>query len=148
MNLTQTNQAFTKNIHGSLAEAEREQHLRSLYLQLTKEVILNNIYEPGPHIDEGRQWPPHKALTMIGRKRLDNVQELVEQVLNQSIPGDLIETGVWRGGRQFSSVPSLKLMTCTIEKFSWLILFGEYHQSILKNIPRIAHTKEWRFLLT
>jgi demethyldecarbamoylnovobiocin O-methyltransferase/8-demethyl-8-(2,3-dimethoxy-alpha-L-rhamnosyl)tetracenomycin-C 4'-O-methyltransferase len=35
---------------------------------------------------------------MIGRKRLDNVQELVERVLDQSIPGDLIETGVWRGG--------------------------------------------------
>ena len=98
MNLTKTNQAFTKNSLGSIAEAEREQHLRSLYLQLTKEVIFNDIYEPGPHIDEGRQWPPHQALTMIGRKRLDNVQELVERVLDQSIPGDLIETGVWRGG--------------------------------------------------
>jgi len=41
--LTKTNQAFTKNSLGSIAEAEREQHLRSLYLQLTKEVILNNI---------------------------------------------------------------------------------------------------------
>jgi hypothetical protein len=98
MNLTKTNQAFTKNSLASIAEAEREQHLPSLYLQLTKEVILNNIYEPGPQIDEGRQWPPHQALTMIGRKRLDNVQELIERVLNQSIPGDLIETGVWRGG--------------------------------------------------
>jgi len=98
MNLTKMDQGFTKNSLGSIAEAVREQHLRSLYLQLTKEVILNNIYEPGPHIDEGRQWPPHEALTMIGRKRLDNVQELVERVLDQSIPGDLIETGVWRGG--------------------------------------------------
>jgi hypothetical protein len=35
---------------------------------------------------------------MIGRKRLDNVQELLEQILVNSIPGDLIETGVWRGG--------------------------------------------------
>jgi hypothetical protein len=149
MNLTKTNQAFTKNSLGSIAEAEREQHLRSLYLQLTKEIILNNIYEPGPHIDEGRQWPPHQALTMIG-KRLDNVQELVEQVLDQSIPGDLIETGVWRGGATIFMRASLKLMTCMIEEFSWLILFGEYHQSILKNIPRIAHTKEWislRFLV-
>jgi hypothetical protein len=94
MNLTKMDQAFTKNSFGFIAEAEREQHLRSLYLQLTKDVILNNIYEPGPHIDEGRQWPPHKALTMIGRKRLENVQELVERVLDQSIPGDLIETGV------------------------------------------------------
>jgi len=56
MNLTRTNQAFTKNRLGSIAAAKREQHFRSLYLQLTKEVILNNIYEPGPHIDEGCQW--------------------------------------------------------------------------------------------
>jgi Macrocin-O-methyltransferase (TylF) len=79
VNLTKTKEAFTKNSFGSIAEAEREQHLRSLYLQLTKEVILNNIYEPSLHIDEGRQWPPHQALSMIGRKRLDNVQELIER---------------------------------------------------------------------
>jgi hypothetical protein len=35
---------------------------------------------------------------MIGLKRLDNLQHCVERVLNDGIPGDLIETGVWRGG--------------------------------------------------
>ena len=35
---------------------------------------------------------------MIGLKRLDNLQSCVEQVLRDGIPGDLIETGVWRGG--------------------------------------------------
>jgi O-methyltransferase len=35
---------------------------------------------------------------MIGLKRLDNVQECVTSVLAENIPGDLIETGVWRGG--------------------------------------------------
>jgi O-methyltransferase len=72
--------------------------LRRMYLQLTKDIILNEIYEPGPHTHEGRDWPPGNALTMIGRKRLDNVQALIELVLANSIPGDLIETGVWRGG--------------------------------------------------
>jgi O-methyltransferase len=38
------------------------------------------------------------AHTMIGRKRLDNIQYCVETVLEDAIPGDLIETGVWRGG--------------------------------------------------
>jgi hypothetical protein len=38
------------------------------------------------------------ALTMIGRKRIDNLQECIESVLRDEIPGDLIETGVWRGG--------------------------------------------------
>ncbi len=40
----------------------------------------------------------HQAETMIGLGRLDNVQECVETVITDGIPGDLIETGVWRGG--------------------------------------------------
>jgi len=38
------------------------------------------------------------AHTMIGRKRLDHLQECVETVLDEAVPGDLVETGVWRGG--------------------------------------------------
>ncbi len=45
----------------------------------------------------GYEWPP-PAQTMIGLKRLDNIQFCVEDVLNKGVPGDLIETGVWRGG--------------------------------------------------
>jgi O-methyltransferase len=36
--------------------------------------------------------------TMIGRKRLDNLQACIETVLDDGVPGDLIETGIWRGG--------------------------------------------------
>src|SRR5687768_6987084 len=46
---------------------------------------------------EGLSWP-EGAETMIGRKRLDQLQQAVETVLREGIPGDLIETGVWRGG--------------------------------------------------
>lgn len=35
---------------------------------------------------------------MIGMRRLDNLQMCVETVLRDGVPGDLIETGVWRGG--------------------------------------------------
>lgn len=45
----------------------------------------------------GMDWPS-QALTMIGRKRLDNIQACVERVLQDQVPGDLIEAGVWRGG--------------------------------------------------
>jgi O-methyltransferase len=41
---------------------------------------------------------PRHAETMVGLKRLDNLQECVVHVLQRGIPGDLIETGVWRGG--------------------------------------------------
>ena len=45
----------------------------------------------------GLDWPTD-AETMIGMERLDNLQYCVETVLRESIEGDLIETGVWRGG--------------------------------------------------
>lgn len=46
---------------------------------------------------EGRDWPP-TAHTMIGLKRLNNLQHCVETVLRDRVPGDLLEAGVWRGG--------------------------------------------------
>lgn len=46
---------------------------------------------------EGKDWPV-LADTMIGLKRLDNLQQSIESVLRDGIPGDFIETGVWRGG--------------------------------------------------
>ena len=45
----------------------------------------------------GQIWPSY-AHTMVGIKRLDNIQYCVETVLADGIQGDLIETGVWRGG--------------------------------------------------
>jgi O-methyltransferase len=48
---------------------------------------------------EGRNWPPPPfAHTMIGLRRLDNIQFCIEEILSQGVPGDLIEAGVWRGG--------------------------------------------------
>jgi O-methyltransferase len=46
---------------------------------------------------EGKDWPS-LALTMVGAKRLDNLQHSVLTVLKDGIPGDFIETGIWRGG--------------------------------------------------
>lgn len=45
----------------------------------------------------GRDWPAD-AESMIGAKRMDNLQACVTDVLQRGVPGDLIETGVWRGG--------------------------------------------------
>jgi O-methyltransferase len=45
----------------------------------------------------GQDWPPY-AHTMIGRKRLENLRDCATQVIENQIPGDFIETGVWRGG--------------------------------------------------
>jgi hypothetical protein len=39
-------------------------------------------------------WP----MTMIGSRRLENVEYCMRSVLENGVPGDFIETGVWKGG--------------------------------------------------
>jgi O-methyltransferase len=53
-------------------------------------------YDPATR-REGRDHPLF-AHTMIGLNRLDNLQQCVLEALRDDVPGDLIETGVWRGG--------------------------------------------------
>jgi len=47
---------------------------------------------------QGLDLPPPDAETMLGVDRLDHLQELITDVLRREVPGDLIETGIWRGG--------------------------------------------------
>ncbi len=64
----------------------------------TRNWVLVKRYTDDPSIrEEGRDWPADGE-TMIGLRRLDNIQECVADVLRRGVPGDLIETGVWRGG--------------------------------------------------
>jgi O-methyltransferase len=46
---------------------------------------------------EGRDWPP-TAETMIGTARLENVRRCCVDAIHRGVPGDFMETGVWRGG--------------------------------------------------
>ncbi|BDV36175.1 macrocin O-methyltransferase (plasmid) [Methylocystis iwaonis] len=64
----------------------------------------------------GQDWP-RAAHTMVGVKRLNNLISLVSSVIQDGIPGDLIETGVWRGG-------------CCILMQGILETFGETHRKI------------------
>ncbi len=98
--------------------------LKNLYLDLMKRCLMNLIYdndanlETGDYVtnpDTGKLIPqsgkaysaeekltgviwPSVAHTMIGWHRLTNLQNCVEDILQNNIPGDFIETGVWRGG--------------------------------------------------
>jgi O-methyltransferase len=66
---------------------------------------------------DGRDWPSDGE-TMIGLLRLDNVQQCVTDVLARNVPGDLIETGVWRGGATIFMRAVLKAFRCT-DRIVW-----------------------------
>ena len=88
-----------------------------LYLDLLKKSLAGLIYEDPPKTvfpvgfltdnnpkgfvrifrGHGRDIPS-QAHTAIGLHRLDNIQRCMEMLLADGIPGDFIETGVWRGG--------------------------------------------------
>jgi hypothetical protein len=94
-----------------------EEDLRHLYLNMIKRCLLGLVYEDKPTAifretdeqkpdgqefdlsarTEGYDWPS-QAHTMVGLQRMDNIQYCVEQVIKENVPGDFIETGVWRGG--------------------------------------------------
>ncbi|MGE3808459.1 MAG: TylF/MycF/NovP-related O-methyltransferase, partial [Gemmataceae bacterium] len=59
-------------------------------------VVMQRPFDPVAR-HEGRDWPLF-GYTMVGHHRLDNIQYCIEQILRDDIPGDLIETGAWRGG--------------------------------------------------
>ena len=83
--------------------------LRERYLDLLARCLTNQIYGDAPFDywsggrfnpqarSLGRDWPS-QAMTMIGDLRLDNIRQLFRAIVETGVPGDLIETGVWRGG--------------------------------------------------
>jgi O-methyltransferase len=87
--------------------------LSDIYVNLLEGALTGTITEdPGfaPAIDpvlplkydqrvraKGADWPM-RAVTMIGLTRLRHLGKAVRQVVADRVPGDLIETGVWRGG--------------------------------------------------
>lgn len=102
---------------------------KDLYLDLLKRCLTNLIYQDpatlrGKELPfdlgnrvEGRDWPA-VAHTMIGIKRLDALHFCVEDVLNRAVPGDFIETGVWRGGGAIFMRGALKVRDVT-DRIVW-----------------------------
>lgn len=67
---------------------------------------------------EGNDWP-HRGLTMVGLKRLDDLEHCIESVVTGGVPGDLIEAGVWRGGAAIFMRAALRTLGAE-ERIVWL----------------------------
>ena len=68
--------------------------------------------------ESGLDWPS-RAESMIGLRRMTNIQECIEQIIADDVPGDLIETGVWRGGACIFMKANLRAWGDTTRKV-WL----------------------------
>jgi O-methyltransferase len=79
--------------------ARRRRAWRSVEAGLARYGLVVRRRRPGVDAvrEVGGDWPG-TAETMIGLRRLENLQQCIEQVLADDVPGDLLEAGVWRGG--------------------------------------------------
>lgn len=68
-----------------------------LYLDLLKKVLTDQIHHPSEARLDGKDWPEY-GFTMIGLKRLENIQMCATKLIEQNIEGDFLEAGVWKGG--------------------------------------------------
>ena len=132
------------------------------YLWLLKRVLTNMVYgdshnetRSGKGIEPfdperrrvGSDWPM-VAHTMVGLERLDQLQQCVETVLDDGVPGDFIETGVWRGGASILVRAILKHRGVT-DRIVWLANSFEglpppdprYPADRGLDLSRIAHLK-------
>lgn len=101
-----------------------------LYLNLMKRVLTGMIHrdpnadpwhEPEFNLElreQGSDWP-RDAHTMIGMKRLANIEACAENIIRENIPGDFIETGVWRGGAAIFMRAILKVYQIT-DRLVWV----------------------------
>ena len=96
---------------GNLGESPAD-----LYLDMVKRAVCNFLYEDTAiwRYDHRKEIHtlnrydlearflgedlPTEAHTMIGWRRLCNIQTCADAILKQSVPGDFVETGVLRGG--------------------------------------------------
>jgi hypothetical protein len=78
-----------------------------LYLDLLKKSLTNTVFHPEPNIDDDQfrflkeavqHYVNSGAVSMITLARFDNIKHCILSILQDRIPGDFIETGVWRGG--------------------------------------------------
>jgi hypothetical protein len=129
-----------------------------LYLDLLKRCLVNVIYRDPPvpmppatgaSFDLAKRVAggdrPSQAHTMIGLNRLDNLQQLIGTVIRDRVPGDLIETGVARGGAAIFMRAVLKAYDVTDRRVFVADSFGSFPRSAESGITRRSYSSPvWR----
>jgi len=84
------------NLHG-----KNIGHIEADYVDIVSKAVMGSLLrhdQPKWELD-GSSWPPHGlAITMVGKRRRDNLRHLLESIVADGIEGDFLEAGVWKGG--------------------------------------------------
>jgi len=123
------------NVYQELDLDNTHGNSNSLYLDLVKRAVINLLYEDISFwkYDQSKQahvmlgWFdlnarilgedfPTEAHSMIGWRRLTNIQECAEHIFENSVKGDFVETGVFRGGSTIFMRAILKAFESTERK--------------------------------
>jgi hypothetical protein len=99
--------------------------MEDLYIDLLKKVLTNTLFQEEPDLNEEehrfvaaflKHYIRSPAITMLPIARMQNIEDCVTQVVRDKVPGDLIETGVWRGGATIFMRALLKVLDETGRK--------------------------------
>ncbi len=100
-----------------------------LYLDLLKKSLTNTLHVVGPDSnqeDEGfdvdgfiNHTINGPAVSMLPTVRFDNLQFCIADVVAANVPGDFIETGVWRGGATIFMRAMLKALEI-MDRIVWV----------------------------
>jgi hypothetical protein len=123
------------NEDGMLFVFPDESPLVRLYLDIVRDTVCGltlQTQEQGATGDTGEKVPlnvaqriiggdwPSIGITMIGQKRLVNIEWALRFVIANNIPGDFIECGVWRGGGSIFARAVFKALNIK-DRHVWLV---------------------------
>ena len=101
-----------KGIRGIAKKSIVEQFARRNYL-----VIAKRPYNSAGR-EAGADWPMI-GYSMIGHRRLENIENCLSSVVKGDVKGDFVECGVWRGGASIYAKAVLSVLGATDRKV-WL----------------------------
>ena len=91
-----------------MARANDSEVCRDLYLELLKKSLTGTLFAPEPDADTSnpsafafgmfKHYIKGGAISMLPLCRFDNLRSCITELIERGVAGDLIETGVWRGG--------------------------------------------------
>jgi len=86
------------------------------YAGFFRDTILNKHYHNNKGLIDGSATDiathngAARQLTLTGQRRMDHFVAIIATIVEDEIPGSIIETGVWRGGMSFMAAKALDIL--------------------------------------